>query len=143
MNGTNKLKSGLVALLLAIVAALGGAQLSQLGSAQAGLATTVATSSSVEVGQASVEVLFPRTRSVVDSGTCSSRTITTDANPIYFLAVAASATSTATSTLQNSQGHFQAASTTVTYDSGQWGCGAWIIKGAGTASSSVYISESR
>lgn len=144
MNKNTTLKQAIIGILLALVAALGGAGVVKLGSAQSGLMSTIATSSSVSVGQASVVVLFPSTKAVTNNEQkCSARLVTTDANPIYIGIVQGSATSTATSTLQLSQGIFQAASTTVIYDSGQLGCGNWIVKGAGAATGTVSISESR
>lgn len=70
---------------------------------------------------------------------CTNRTITTIANPIMI-----KIGDHARFELGSNAGHYQAASTTVEYDSGLYGCGLWTIRGAlssNVASTQVFVSE--
>ena len=90
-----------------------------LGSAPSGLYASVATTSSLQVGPNYVQVLLaPREN-------CAARVISTGATPIRLAFGGLSATSTATSTsyIGPNVGLWLAASTTVVYDGGVYGCG--------------------
>lgn len=97
--------------------------------------STIATSSSVEIGEGA-EVLFPNSPA---GRPCAARVVSTiDPILIQF-------DNTATSTLQdpNYNGHIQAASTTVTYIAETYGCEDWIVRSGGVASNTVQIIEFR
>jgi len=99
------------------------------------LPALLATSSTVEIGLG-VSVLFPATPG---RGLCSSRVIgTVDPIVIQFDA-------TATSSLDNPNniGYAQAASTTVSYSSDDYGCGNWLVKNGVNSSSTISIAEFR
>jgi hypothetical protein len=97
-------------------------------SAPSGLPATVATSSNPTIGTSGV-VLFA-------TSTCAARIITTVASPIM-LTFSDYAGQTPTALV----GHLQAASTTVVYDSGQYGCG--LFKAYGFVSSAITVTETR
>ncbi len=131
----NKLKTALIAILTLLLGALAG---NQLGGTAGSVPASLATSSQVAIGPASVVVLFPPTPAPRN---CASRAITSvDALYISF-------DNTATATLQASHGFLQTGSTTVPtqiYPAEQFGCGAWIVKSAtNAASSSIDIAEFR
>lgn len=106
-----------------------------LGSAPSGLVATVATSSLMQVGSTSPVTLLA-------TSTCTARIITTYSVPI---------TLTHSNNLGKSPtatfGHLQAASTTVVYDSGLYGCGLVKAYGfeasAAVASTSITVTETR
>ena len=97
-----------------------------MGSAPSGLPAKVATSTNPTVGTTALTVFA--------TSSCAARIITTVASPIM---VTFSDQFTPTATY----GHLQAASTTVAYDSGQYGCGA--VKVYSFVSSAISVSESR
>lgn len=97
-------------------------------SAPSGLPATVATSSIASVSSTATTIFA--------TSTCASRIITTVANPIMLTFSDYSG-----QTPTGSFGHLQAASTTVTYDSGQYGCGAVKAYSFGTAS--ITVTETR
>lgn len=99
-----------------------------VGSAFPGLQATVATSSALAVGAAS-QVIFA-------TSTCASRTIGTDASPIMLIF-----SDFKGETPTGSNGYTQAASTTVTYDGGQFGCGAFKV--FSYASQTINVIETR
>lgn len=103
---------GIIIALLVIVIFKGG-QIA-LGSAQPGLAISSSTASLVSVGTSTPVTIFNASR-------CSSRTITTASSSIML----AFGSSTPTAVF----GHFQNASTTQVYDSGEYGCGQWTAYG--------------
>lgn len=70
------------------------------------------------------------------TSSCVARIVTTYASPIM-LTFSDYAGQTPTATF----GHLQPASTTVAYDSGQYGCG--LVKAYGFVSSAITVSESR
>ena len=70
---------------------------------------------------------------------CDARVITTTGTPIALVFGLFTDSNTTSSTLSHQTGHAQAASTTVVYDSGQFGCGTWY--GYAGASTTVIISE--
>ena len=81
------------------------------GSAPSGLPANLATSSTISVGSSTVVTLFSTDLF------CASRIITTQLQPMFI--------SFGSTTPSNIAGHYQAASTTVAYDSGLYGCGQW------------------
>lgn len=103
-------------------------------SSPAGMATLIASSTvKAIVGPSNAVTLFNFN---VD---CASRVITTYANPIMFtFATSSDLSSTVKPT--GTFGHYQAASTTIAYDSGIYGCGLWQAYGFG-ASTTISISE--
>ncbi len=96
-------------------------------SAPPGLQATVATSSNPAVGT-TARILFA-------SSTCSARIVTTYASPVMLTFADLGVAPTAT------YGHLQAASTTVAYDSGQYGCGQ--VKVYSFVSQNITVSETR
>lgn len=91
------------------------------------LQSAVATSSTVQVGTANVQTLFAAKSS------CAARTISTQGQPIM-ISFSADITPNA------SRGNVQAASTTVTYDSGQLGCD--LVRAYGfNSSTTVTVTE--
>lgn len=134
------MRAFLVGLLTLILGLLTGTQVSHLGQATPGTEVTISTSSTVLVGQKSVSQLFsPRVN-------CLSRIIGTHGDPIilnFGSSSSSGAISTvATTSLQAGNGFVQAASTTVAYDAGIYGCGDWKAAGNG-ATSSIDITEMR
>lgn len=114
-------------LVLSIAYVLAGSPLARAG-APSGLPSTIATTSNPTVGTTAVLVFA--------TSTCASRVVTTVASPVMI-------------TFSDAQGkiptalfgHLQPASTTVAYDSGQYGCGA--VRMYGFTSSAITVSESR
>lgn len=98
------------------------------GSAPAGLPTSVASTTSQAVSTTA--------RLLVATSTCDARIITSRAQPLM---LTFSDYNGATPTAQF--GHLQAASTTVTYDSGVYGCGAVKVYAYGT--DSITVTETR
>lgn len=104
------------------------------GSAQNGTIALVATSSTITVGPGNATRIF------YDTPFCDARVISTVGQPIMLTFSATSSTSTLVPSA--TVGHEQLASTTVAYDSGLYGCGAFSAYGYG-ASSTITVSESR
>ena len=98
-------------------------------SAPSGLPANIATTTNPTVGTTAALVFA--------TSSCASRSITTSANPIM-ITFSDYLGQTPTATF----GHLQAASTTVVYDSGQWGCGAVKIYGY-TGNQVLTVTESR
>lgn len=90
---------------------------------------SVATTSNPTVGTTAVTVFA--------TSTCAARTITTSANPIMI-----TFSDRIGQTPTGSFGHLQGASTTVTYDAGQFGCGLLKIYGF-TGNQVITVTESR
>ena len=135
----NKTKTILVTILTLLLGILTGNQVSNtVGQAQTGISTRMATSSTRSVGGATV------THILSASLGCDSRIITTAADPIIlsFGSTSPDGATSGTSTLQLSQGHLQAASTTSTYDSGLFGCGVVQARGNG-ATTTITVSETK
>lgn len=86
----------------------------------------VATSSSIQVGPQAI------TRAMATSSACTARTISTTGSAITI-------TFSGNALPGGSVGHVQAASTTVNYDNGGYGCGSIYI--FGYASSTVTMTE--
>lgn len=91
---------------------------------------TIATSSLMVVGPQSANTLFA-------TSTCTSRVITTYANPVM-LTFSENQGNVPTAVY----GHLQSASTTVAYDAGLYGCGKMKAYGY-TASTSITVTEAR
>ena len=100
------------------------------GSAPSGLPAIVASSTLAYPVGTSATILFA-------TSTCSARVITTREAAIS-LAFNGALGQTPTAIA----GHVQLASTTVAYDSGQYGCGAWRVISATGAATTVHVSES-
>ena len=136
MTKTNSLLYGIVIALVLTIVYLMGSQVSRVfAGAPSGIPATIATSSLMMVGSTSPVTL-------IATSSCSARIITTYATPVTltftdYLAQSPTATF----------GHLQAASTTVVYDSGQYGCGKVKAYGfeqnSAIASSSITITDSR
>ncbi len=99
-----------------------------VGSAFPGTEARIATSSNPTVSSTAAVVFA--------TSTCAARTITTGPNPIMM-----TFSDWAAQTPTASFGHFQAASTTVTYDGGQVGCG--LLKVYSFGSQTITVSEAR
>lgn len=99
-----------------------------IGSAPSGLQATIATSSNPTVGTTALLVFA--------TSTCSTRIVSTYASPVmmYFSDITGQRPSP-------TAGHLQAASTTVAYDSGLYGCGAVYMYGF--VSTAITVSEAR
>ena len=95
-------------------------------SAPTGLPATIATTSPATVGTTAI--------SVFATSSCSARIITTYASPVM-LTFSDYSGQTPTGTF----GHLQAASTTVVYDSGQYGCG--LVKVYSFTTQTITVSE--
>lgn len=109
------------------------------GSAPIGLASSFATSSTVVVGPFKPNTAST-TMSVFDASVCTSRVITTYAQPVTVM-WSNSVFSSTTPNPSAGIGHLQLASTTVAYDSGIFGCGYVAIYGL--SSTTITISEFR
>lgn len=118
-----------VALFFSIAYLLSGSPFTVAGADATTVPATVATTSNPTVGTTAV-TLFA-------TSTCASRIITTYANPIM-LTFSDRIAQTPTATF----GHLQAASTTVTYDAGQYGCGLYKVYGY-TANTAITVTETR
>lgn len=97
------------------------------------LPATIATSSTVTVTAGAVVVAFA-------TSTCSTRIVTTNAEPIRF-----EFTDIDGFTLATGVGHTQLGSTTVAYDGSVYGCGRWAVTNAGPTENTAtfQVSESR
>lgn len=107
------LLAALMGLLLGILA-LYRLPKESLGAAPSGLMASVGTSSTIGVGSSTVVTIF-ETRNG-----CAARIITTRSQPINISVGSTSPT--------NNIGMYQAASTTVAYDGGLYGCDMWRIQ---------------
>ena len=105
----------------------------KLGSAPQGVVAQLATSSTVSVGPSLPRlILFPANQY------CASRVISTGANPIML----SFDTATSSANPGTNIGFYQGASTTVSYDSGIYGCSTVSAYGF-TASTTITIAEFR
>ena len=118
----------IVLLVLAVVVGLAtyGTNVT-LGSAPSGLPATVATTSQITVGTTAITVFA--------TSTCAARIVSTTNKPIML-------TFTDAQTPTFALGVAQVASTTVAYDSGQYGCGEVKIYGF-DAASKITVYETR
>ena len=105
------------------------------GSAPSGLSAAYSTSSTLAIGPNYVQVL------TVAQSNCAARVVSTAATAIRLGFGGESATSTATSTsvVSSGTGVLQAASTTVTYDGGLYGCGFLAATGVDLTTSTVNV----
>lgn len=99
------------------------------GSAPTGLSTSLAISNVISVGPGGAETGGSNTQIATSSPNCTSRVVTTYSRPIAISFGTSSLYALATSSLQ--QGMLQAASTTVSYDAGLYGCDFWTAYGYG------------
>ncbi len=100
-------------------------------SAPPGLPSTIATSSTITLNTTSAF-------NIAATSTCAARIVTTNSQPIMLKFADNSGI-----TLSTISGHLQLASTTVAYDSGQYGCGLMTGMVAGVGSTNITVSESR
>jgi len=125
-------KYGFYALIVAVVALsayiLGINTMPAFASAPPGLPASVATTSAAAVST-TASTLFA-------TSTCNARIITTYADPVM-LTFSDYAGQTPTATF----GHLQSASTTVVYDSGQYGCG--LVKAYSYGTQTITVTETR
>lgn len=119
---------GVVSLLLVILPKLQIADDSLTFAGAGELPATVATSSNPTVGTTATLVFA--------TSTCASRIVTTVASPVMI-----TFSDRIGQTPTGAFGHLQAASSTVSYDASEYGCGA--IKMYGFVSSAITVSESR
>lgn len=98
------------------------------GSAPSGLPAILATSTSITVGTTA--------SNAIATSSCAARIITSRAQPLM-LTFGDYSNQTPTGTF----GHLQAASTTVVYDSGQFGCG--LVKVYAFAADTITVTETR
>lgn len=117
--------------LLGVAYLIGVSTFPAYGSAPSGLQATVATSSPAGI------VVGTTAQTVFATSTCSARVITTVAKPIMI-----TFSSFNEATPSGVFGHYQAASTTVAYDSGVYGCGALKVYGF-DASTTITVTETR
>lgn len=108
---------GLAALLSAVY--MFGASAAQVfAGAPSGVMTTATVATTTAVGPQQNVRLFSATN-------CNSRIISTVASPIMLTFFDPSNGDLSSTTLSGTKGVLQPASTTVAYDSGQYGCGVW------------------
>lgn len=136
----------IIALLVGIIC--GGIMLRSqtvLGSAPSGLPASIASSSlELALGGGAQSILNANT-------TCASRIITSSSSPLrlsFGSTTLGSLTPTAgqfgTTSITATAGNVQAASTTLVYDSGLYGCGNWsVILTNGYTSEQVLVQETR
>lgn len=101
------------------------------GESFTGTATNVVSATSTSVGPDSIITVFPA------NAQCDNRIVTTGAQGVRI-----SFRTIEGFTLTNALGHYQAASTTASYNSGLYGCGNMQILGL-SASSTIIISETQ
>ena len=138
------MKKTIIAILSLLLAALAGNQVANIGGSPGALPATWATTSTVSVGDKSVNVLIATTTASFGSAAlCSSRRITTQGQPILFTSPGVNDGPDGTTTLRLGDGLLQAASTSVGYPSDELGCGALIVTGVGSGTTSVTVVETR
>lgn len=129
MNTTLKrLVSALVAIIMVVFIAEVLRSDVTLGSAQDGVVAQLSTTTLATVGPG-VATLF------ATSSTCTTRVVTTLAQPVMISFDSAFAPT-------GVRGHLQGASTTVAYDSGLYGCGVWRAASY-VSSTTIILSEFR
>lgn len=129
---TNKVINftGIAALVLLVLASVVfQASRPAFASAPSGQPAYVATTSAITLGptRALNSSLFGTSTISETRSNCSARVITTTAQPIML-----SFTTNSSTTVSATVGHYQAASTTIAYDSGLYGCGYWTAYAFGT-----------
>lgn len=133
MTSTKSILSGAAVLILLAVMYLLGASATRVG-AVAPSAVSVAIATTTGVGPQLNMQLF-------SASNCGSRVITTVASPIMILFADPSNGDVSSTTLSALKGHLQAASTTIAYDSGIYGCGR--VFAFGFASTTITTTETR
>ncbi len=118
----------LFGVLLAALIAVSFASMNASASAPTGLPATIATSSNPTVGTTALIIIA--------TSSCAARIITTSASPVML-----TFSDYANQTPTGSFGHLQAASTTVVYDGGQYGCG--LVKAYSFTTQVITVSDSR
>lgn len=108
-------------------------------SAPSGLPASVVSRSYIAVGPQENVVLF---EGASQPRNCASRVITTYANPIMLNFSTSTSQATSTNLLSGAKGHLQAASSTIAYDSGLYGCD-WLAAYGFTATTTITVSEFR
>lgn len=133
----NKITLGfsITALVLAVLFVAFQSQL-VIGSATDGLATAQAMATTTTVGPSDGRITIFNA-----NDTCTSRVITTKATAIALFFGDPTNGDLASTTLTGVNGHIQAASTSVMYDSGLYGCDKWT--GYAAASTTITVSEFR
>lgn len=116
----------IIALVLSIVYLFGAETQRVDASAPSGLPATVATTS--------IAAVSPTASTIFATSTCSARVVSTQGSAIM-LTFSDYANHTPTATF----GHLQLASTTVAYDSGQYGCGR--VKAYSFAAQTLTVSD--
>lgn len=139
MTITSRKAQAVLGLILAAVIVLSAVvALSNQAKAEAvpGTVATIATSSALVVGpQNNVYAFGTTTRE--GNYTCAARAISTTGQPIMISFASLSST-----TLSQTVGFQQAASTTVSYNGGTYGCGYMTIRGL-NSSTTITVMESR
>lgn len=134
MTKTQSLTYIIVAALILAVIYLYGASASRVGaSAPPGNIAFMATTS-MQAVNTTASLLFA-------TSSCSARIVSTVASPVMLTFYDASSTSIGLNVPSGVFGHLQAASTTVVYDSGQYGCGT--MRAFSFVASTITVSESR
>lgn len=117
-------------MVLSIILVILSGSFSAHASSPSGLPAVMATSSTVIVGPGNSMTAFA-------TSTCASRVISTVAQPVMI-----TFTDNAGQSPTGTYGHLQAASTSMAYDSGLYGCGALKVYGF-VASTTITVSEAR
>lgn len=99
-----------------------------------GYAARVQSATTTSVGGQTSTTIF----SASSDDSCKSRIITTGATPVRLSF--GEVTGFGSTTLSVTVGHYQAASTTIAYDSGLYGCGWWTGRAIG-ATTTVIVTE--
>ena len=132
----NKLNIIIISLLVIIVGVLVFRPSPPLGGAPPGLASSYATSSSITV-PVYVNNPLVAVRLFATSTECAARTITTDENSLMVVFGEIGTTTYTTGTF----GHIVGASSTITYDAGEYGCGTWKAVSNGVSAANVTVTE--
>jgi hypothetical protein len=137
MTNIKSLQYGIVIALVLAIVYLFGASATRVGaSAFPGLITTMGVATTTTVGPQQNKQLF------ASNSACLSRVVSTSGGSAIMLIFADPTNGDVSSTtLSGSVGHWQAASTTVAYDAGLYGCGRTFAYGY--ASTTVMTSELR
>jgi hypothetical protein len=106
-----------------------------LGSAPSGLPAAYSTATTTQVGPDLNVELFGA------NGQCSARIVSTQAQPVMLTFFDPSEGNIASTTLSQTVGSVQAASTTAAYDSGLYGCGR--VFGYAAASTTITVVETK
>lgn len=125
--------------LLTLVLLLGAIFLSitniSFAAAPSGLPSTQTMATSTQVGPQANVTIDPA------SANCASRIVGTQAQPIMLIFADPTNGDISSTTLSQSRGFIQAASTTVAYDAGIYGCGRMV--GYAAASTTITIVENK